>query len=121
MRHAAAVTSPVLPATTACRSCATRNGPGSAWQSRSTDASSLRGETNRQTNKTFIEARVNTAPLVKYIREKFSLPQLNVRPRIVLDALDGSRIGAALVDGDPRRHVVQSDGSLQESPRSSAV
>lgn len=38
--------------------------------------------------------------LLHNVVEVFSLPQLDVRTRIVLDALCRSRVGVALVDGD---------------------
>ena len=50
-----------------------------------------------------------------------ALTKIDVHPGVVLDALDGSRVGAALVDGDFLGHAVPTDGLLQETTCSSAV
>ena len=53
--------------------------------------------------------------------EILDLRHLDVRAEVGLNALDGSHVGAALVDGDLFGHTVQIDGPLQKTPNSSAV
>src|ERR1017187_4924680 len=48
-------------------------------------------------------------------------PQFDVGTGVGLNALDGGRVGAALVDGDLLRHAVQIDGTLEESTRGCAI
>ena len=49
------------------------------------------------------------------------LAQLDVCARVGAHALDGRRVGTALVDGDLLGHTVKLDGSFKESPRRSEV
>ena len=59
--------------------------------------------------------------LLDDVVEVLDLTHLDVRAGIGLNALDGRRVGAALVDGDFPGHAVQTDGALQKAPRRSTV
>ena len=45
------------------------------------------------------------------------LPQLNIKASVGVDAANGSRVGATLVDRDLLGQTVQIDGALQVAPR----
>ena len=59
--------------------------------------------------------------LLDEVVEVLELTHLDVRAGIGLNALDGRRVGAALVDGDFLGHAVQIDGARQKAPRRSTV
>jgi len=59
--------------------------------------------------------------LLDDVVEVFRLAQPDVCAGVGTRALDGRRVGTALVDGDRLRHTVKLDGSLEESPRRSEV
>ena len=55
------------------------------------------------------------------VAEVFVLAYQDVNAGIGLDAFNGSRVGAALVDGYLLGHAVQVDGTLQKAPRRSQI
>ena len=55
--------------------------------------------------------------LLNDVVEVFVLAHQDVDAGISLDAFNGRRIGAAVVDGDLLGHAVQVDGTLQKAPR----
>lgn len=57
-------------------------------------------------------ARGTVLVLFDDVVEVLALTQFDARARVGIDALDGSRVGAALVDGDLLWHIVQSDGPM---------
>jgi hypothetical protein len=59
--------------------------------------------------------------LLDDVVEVLALTQFDGRAGVGIDALDGSGVGAALVNGDLLGHTVQIDGSLQKLPGRSAV
>ena len=59
--------------------------------------------------------------LLHDVGHTFALTQLDVRPRVILDAPDRSRIGAALVDGDRFGHTALTNCALQKLPSSCQV
>jgi hypothetical protein len=46
---------------------------------------------------------------------------LDIKATVCLDAFNGSRVGAAFVDGDVLWQIVQVDSPLQKAPRSSQI
>ena len=54
--------------------------------------------------------------LLDEIVEVFVLAHQDVNTGVSLDAFNGGRIGAALVDGDLLWHIVQVDRALQKAP-----
>ena len=74
-------------------------------------------ESEHRSHEAFDGAMILLDDVVEVLR----LAQLDVCAGVGANALDGRRVGTALVDGDLLGHAVPFDGTFEESPRRSEV
>ena len=86
-----------------------RNPP--SWHSRTGTPERL--EPWHRSHNPFYHPVVRLNEVVEMVVEILALAQLNVKPGVLIDAMESARVGAAFVNRDFLRQAMQVDGSLQ--------